>query len=66
MRTENIKIVLASPYFDPKALKFVADKCGARIVNLAHQVSARQGTDDYLGMIDYDVRTLAAALGGVR
>lgn len=66
MRTEGIKIIIATPYFDPKALKFVADKSGARIVNLAHQVGARQGADDYLGVIDYNVRALTDALRGAR
>lgn len=66
MRTEGIKIVIATPYFDAKALKFVADKSGARIVSLAHQVGAQRGVEDYIGMIDFDVRTLAAALAGAR
>lgn len=64
MRTEAIKIIIATPYFDAKALKFTADKSGARIVNLAHQVGARQGADDYLGVIDYNVQALTAALAG--
>ena len=64
MRSEDIKIVIATPYFDAKALKFVAEKSGARIVNLAHQAGARQGADDYLGVVDHNVRALAAALGG--
>ncbi|MCM2356713.1 MAG: metal ABC transporter substrate-binding protein [Geobacteraceae bacterium] len=66
MRSEGIRIVIATPYFDAKALKFVADKGGARIVNLAHQAGARQGADDYLGVVDYNVRALAAALAGAR
>jgi hypothetical protein len=31
---------------------------------MAHQVGARPGTDEYLQMVDYNVRQLAAALRG--
>ena len=66
MKRENIRLVLAAPYFDAKALRFVSEKGGARIVGLAHQVGARPGTDAYLAMIDFNVRTLAAALSETR
>jgi ABC-type Zn uptake system ZnuABC Zn-binding protein ZnuA len=63
MRTEKVQIVLAAPYYDPRHAQFIAQQTGARIVNLAHQVGARTSADDYLTMIDYNVRELAAALG---
>jgi hypothetical protein len=31
---------------------------------MAHQVGARDGADEYLAMIDYNVRQLAEALEG--
>jgi hypothetical protein len=33
-------------------------------VNMSHQVGARPGTDDYISMVDYNVRQIVAALGG--
>jgi hypothetical protein len=33
---------------------------------MAHQVGARPGTDDYLAMVDTNVRQIAGALGGGR
>jgi zinc/manganese transport system substrate-binding protein len=56
IRAENIPVLLATPYFDPRHARFVAEQSGVRIVPMAHQVGARPGTDDYVAMIDYDVR----------
>ena len=64
MRAQRIRLALANPYFDPRAAQVVAQQTGARIVKMAHQVGARPGTDDYLQMVDYNVRQLAAALRG--
>lgn len=64
MRAEGVMVVLAAAYYDPRHAQFIAEKTGARVVNLAHQVGARQGTDDYLAMTDYNVRHLVAALRG--
>jgi ABC-type Zn uptake system ZnuABC Zn-binding protein ZnuA len=66
MRAEGIKFIIATPYFDPKALKFVADKSGSRIVSLAHQVGGQRGADDYLGMINFDVQALSSAFAETR
>ncbi len=62
MQAEKVKLILASPFFDPRHAQFLAGKTGARIVEMAHQVGARPGAGDYLGMTDYNVRQLASAL----
>jgi ABC-type Zn uptake system ZnuABC Zn-binding protein ZnuA len=62
MENQKVKLILASPFFDPRHIQFVASKTGARIAALAHQVGARPGTGDYLGLTDYNVRQLVAAL----
>jgi ABC-type Zn uptake system ZnuABC Zn-binding protein ZnuA len=64
MRDQGVKVILANPYFDPRFAQFVAERTGAQVVNMAHQVGARPGTNDYIAMIDYDVRQLAVALRG--
>jgi ABC-type Zn uptake system ZnuABC Zn-binding protein ZnuA len=66
MQAEHIGLILASAYYDPRHAQFLVQHTGARIVPLAHQVGARPGTDDYLGMIEYNVRQLVAALGNGR
>jgi len=62
MQEKKVKLILASPFFDPRPIRFVAGKTGARIAEMAHQVGARPGAGDYLGMTDYNVRQLVAAL----
>ncbi len=64
MRAERVGAVLTVSYYDPRHARFISQQTGARVVNLAHQVGARDGTDDYLAMIDYNVRKMAAALEG--
>ncbi len=64
MRAERVGAVLTVSFYDPRHARFISQQTGARIVNLAHQVGARAGTDDYLAMIDYNVREMAAALEG--
>ena len=66
MRAEGVRLVLAAAYYDPRHARFVSEHTGARVVNLANQVGAREGTDDYLSMIDYNVRQLLGALAGGR
>lgn len=62
MTRENVKLILQSPYFDPRHGEFVSRETGAKVVPLAHQVGGRQGTDDYISMCDYNARTLARAM----
>ena len=62
VRALEVPVILASPYFDPRHARRVAEQTGARVVVLAHQVGAREGTDGYLEMVDYNVRQVAQAL----
>jgi ABC-type Zn uptake system ZnuABC Zn-binding protein ZnuA len=64
MRAQGVKVILANPYFDPRFAQFVAERTGAQVVSIAHMVGARAGTNDYISMLDYDVRQLAGALRG--
>jgi hypothetical protein len=40
---------------------FLSAKTGARVVILASSVGALSAASDYVGLLDYNVRTLAAA-----
>ena len=64
MRARQVKVVIAAPYYDPRHARFVSDATGAKVVYLSHQVGGRDGTDDYVSMLDYNVRQVAAARGG--
>ncbi|MCS6924845.1 MAG: metal ABC transporter substrate-binding protein [Candidatus Binatia bacterium] len=64
MRANVVRAVLAAAYYDPRYARFVSEQTGATVVFMANQAGARPGTDEYLSMIDYNVRQIAAALGG--
>jgi ABC-type Zn uptake system ZnuABC Zn-binding protein ZnuA len=61
MQTLGIKVVITAAYYDPRHAQFITKNTGAITVPLAHMAGARPGTEDYLGMIDYNVRQLALA-----
>lgn len=61
MRADNVGLILASSYYDPRHARFVSEHTGAVVVPLAHQTEARPGTEDYLAMLDYNVKQLARA-----
>jgi ABC-type Zn uptake system ZnuABC Zn-binding protein ZnuA len=63
MKASGVKAVIASPYYDPRHARFVAEATGARVAPLSHQVGGRPEATDYLATVDYNVRTLAGALG---
>jgi ABC-type Zn uptake system ZnuABC Zn-binding protein ZnuA len=54
-RSEKVRGVLASPYFDPRHARWVSEKTGIPVVPMAHQPGSREGTDDYLATIEYNV-----------
>lgn len=66
MRSEQVRLILTNPYYDPRHAQFLASNSGAKVVSVAHQVGARPGADNYLAMVDYNVRQLAAALENSR
>jgi zinc/manganese transport system substrate-binding protein len=62
MKAEHIKVVIMAPWGDQKLAERVAQEAAAKAVTLATGVGAVKGTDTYLDMVDYDVKTLAQAL----
>jgi ABC-type Zn uptake system ZnuABC Zn-binding protein ZnuA len=62
MKAEEVPLILHAAYYDMKHSKLVAGSTGAKIVSVAHQVGAVKGTDDYLKMVDLNVRAIAEAL----
>jgi ABC-type Zn uptake system ZnuABC Zn-binding protein ZnuA len=62
MRADHVRVILAAAYYDPRHAQFLAAQTGAKVVPLANQVGARPNASDYLAMVDYNVRSLDAAL----
>jgi zinc/manganese transport system substrate-binding protein len=62
MKRTNAKVIIMEPFYDRKMPDFVARNTGAEVLILPPSVEAVKGVDDYLELIDYDVRRLAEAL----
>ena len=62
MKAAHIKVIVSAPWGDQKLAERVAQEAGAKDVTLASAVGAVKGTDTYLDMVDYNVKTLAQAL----
>ena len=62
MQAQGVRIILAAPYVDPRFARFVSEKSGARILPMSSQVGGRSETGDYLALMEYNVRQLAAGL----
>jgi ABC-type Zn uptake system ZnuABC Zn-binding protein ZnuA len=62
MRAQGVKLIIAAPYYDPRHARFLSEATGAKVAYLAHEVGARQGADDYIAMVNYNVNELANAL----
>jgi ABC-type Zn uptake system ZnuABC Zn-binding protein ZnuA len=62
MKSERVKLILVEPWNDVKLATRVAEEAGARAQVMASSVGAVKGADNYIAAIDYNVKTLAAAL----
>jgi zinc/manganese transport system substrate-binding protein len=63
MQAEHVRLILAEPYRGRQTLDFVAEKTGAKVVVLPIMPDGKEAAD-YVGLIDHDVREIAAALRG--
>lgn len=64
VEAEQAKLILASPYFDPRHARWVEERTGARTAPMANQVDSREGTESYLETIEYNVRSIVDAYSG--
>jgi ABC-type Zn uptake system ZnuABC Zn-binding protein ZnuA len=62
MKRDGIRVIMSAAYFHPRSARKVAEATGATIVEMADQVGSREGVDDYVAMIDWNVSKLADAL----
>jgi ABC-type Zn uptake system ZnuABC Zn-binding protein ZnuA len=62
-RKAQVRAILHEPYEPEDASRFVAQKLGVPVIRLAISVGSLAGIDDYLALFDYNVATLAKALG---
>jgi zinc/manganese transport system substrate-binding protein len=62
MKRTGANVIIMEPFYDRKMPDFVARNTGAKVLVLPPSVEGIKGVDNYLKLIDYDVRRLAEAL----
>jgi len=67
MRAEHIRAILVEPYQNRKTAQTVAADTGAVALDVSQFPGGVKGTEaGYVELMDYDVRTVAKALGGTK
>ena len=63
MQQEGLKVIIVEPHHPKGLARRLARETGARVVELPTLPGGVKGTNGYLEMLDYQVRTLAETLG---
>ena len=62
MKRTGARVIIMEPFYDRKMPDFVARNTGAKVLVLPPSVEGIRGVDNYLKLMDHDVRQLAEAL----
>jgi len=62
VRKGGIKVILVEPFYDTSAPEQIAAAAGAKVLQVPTSVGGVEEAGDYISMMDYNVRTVAAAL----
>ena len=64
MRSSGVKLIGLEQYFEDSTPTQIAATTGANLVRLSTSVGGVEGTDDYLKLIEYNVKAIVAAVKG--
>lgn len=62
VKSNNIKVIISSPYFSTSSSDVVAKQTGVKVLVLATSVGAFSSIKNYFDLFDYDINQLTAAL----
>jgi ABC-type Zn uptake system ZnuABC Zn-binding protein ZnuA len=62
VKTNNIKVIITSPYFTSSSSDVVSKQTGAKTLVLATSVGAFETIKNYYDLFDYNIKLLAGAL----
>jgi zinc/manganese transport system substrate-binding protein len=62
MKRQNVKLILVEPYFDLKTPQSIGRETGAEVLMLPPSVGGAKEVTDYIGLFDYDVNAVVAAI----
>jgi ABC-type Zn uptake system ZnuABC Zn-binding protein ZnuA len=66
MREKDINLIVRQPHEPARNAEFLASRTGAEVLVLAASVGAVPAAGDYIGLLDYDVKTLVAGFARQR
>ncbi len=66
MRQDSVRVIVIEPQHNPDLARVLANETGAQVVTLSQFNGVVPGTDTYLKLLDYNVRTLVSVLKGTR
>ncbi len=66
MRQDSVRVIVIEPQHNPDLARVLARETGAQVVTLSQFNGVLPGTDTYLELLDYNVRTLVSVLKGNR
>lgn len=62
VKSNNIKVIISSPYFSTSSSDVVAKQTGVKVLTMATSTGAFQSVKNYFDVFDYDINQLIAAL----
>jgi len=62
MEAQDCSVILAEAYANPRTVNGVAERAGATVVDMAHEVNAIEGVDTYDKMVEYNINAILEAL----
>ncbi len=62
MKRQGAKVIVVEPYFDLKTPKAITQQVGGEVLVLAPSVGGSKEATDYVGLFDYNVNMMTAAL----
>src|SRR6266850_1218133 len=62
LKAEGVKVVMIEPFRPRKTPEYVAQAVGAKLLLLPGSVGGNEKVSDYLGLFDYDIGQVVAAL----
>src|SRR5438045_8733030 len=62
IKSNNIKVIISSPYFTTSSSDVVTKQTGTKALTLATSVGAFDGIKNYYDLFDYDIKKIVDAL----
>jgi ABC-type Zn uptake system ZnuABC Zn-binding protein ZnuA len=62
IKSNNIKVIISSPYFSTSSSNVVARQTGVKVLTMATETGAFPTVKNYFDLFDYDINLLTSAL----